>query len=295
MRFGSGPSPPASANAPISIPAGQATFALGGGAACASPCADEAGEDLGPDAWLSGSIAQANQIAGLRAFLYAGGRLGAGEAALTGDPLTRELDRYDELLSSGGSLPVYAAADEPGRRRRQPERARCDPLLPHAGRLDRRRARPAPPAGSAAYAFDSTGAGGTVRVIVVDYSSGSLSLGGAVQLQWLAAELAAAKQAGIPAIVVGGDDIAERERQTRRPTRARSRRYCSQAAPRRTCSTTPRRRTSPPRSARAATRSPCSAPARSAMCPCRTRSTSTTTWAPAVSCSSASTPRSAIR
>jgi hypothetical protein len=66
-----------------------------------------------------------------------------------------------------------------------------------------------PPAGTAAYAFNSSATGRTVRVIVLDYSSGSLSGSGGAQLSWLEAELGSAKQAGIPAIVVGGDDITD--------------------------------------------------------------------------------------
>jgi hypothetical protein len=209
MRFGGGVSPPVSDTAPVSIPAGEATFALGGGSGCAAPCADDVAQHLGPDVWLSGAITRASQIKGLRAFLYAGQRVGAGAAALGPDGFDRELSDYADVLSSaGGSFPVYAAATA----------ADVDPtaggaanfaqmLGGHAPGGSSPPGTPAPPAGTAAYAFDSPGNGGTVRVIVLDYSSDTLEVAGAAQLDWLAAQLDSASRARIPAIVIGGDDI----------------------------------------------------------------------------------------
>ena len=209
MRFGGGVSPPVSTTTPISIPSGEATFALGGGSGCAAACADDAAQHLGPDVWLSGAITRASQIKGLRAFLYAGQRVGAGAAALGPDGFDRELSDYDGVLSSaGGSFPVYAAATA----------ADVDPaaggaanfaqmLGDHAPGGSSPAGTPAPPTGSGAYSFDSSGNGGTVRVIVLDYSEDSLEGAGAAQLDWLAAQLDSASKARIPAIVVGGDDI----------------------------------------------------------------------------------------
>jgi hypothetical protein len=213
LRLGPGPAPPASTSAPIPVPQGQATFALGGGSGCDSPCADDAAQNLGPDAWLSAAINRANQISGLRAFLYAGQRdaeVGLAGSAGGADAYFRELARYNQLLSSGGSLPVYAAAaqsDVSSAVGGAPVFAQN--LGAHVPAGTTPPGPQNPPSGTAAYAFDSAGAGGTVRVIVVDYSSGSLSIGGGAQLQWLASELDSARQAGIPAIVVGADDIVD--------------------------------------------------------------------------------------
>jgi hypothetical protein len=99
MRF---PAAAASTNgatpSPVAVPAGQASFVVGGQAACVLPCADFANESLGPEVWLSHALTSANQIAtgsqgGLRAFFYTGG----GE-----EVLSRELSHYGE------ALPVYA-------------------------------------------------------------------------------------------------------------------------------------------------------------------------------------------
>ncbi len=209
-RLGGGVSPPASADAPIATPAGQATFALGGGSGCAQPCSDDAAQNLGPDAWLQGAIGRASQISGLRAFLYAGQRLGSGTAGLSADEVDRELSDYSSVLSSGGSLPVYAAADGADVSASTGGAAGFAQLLgAHVPAGTVPAGTPAPPAGTAAYAFDSAGSGGTVRVIVLDYSGGTLSANGGVQLTWLAAQLDAAKGAGIPALVVGADDITD--------------------------------------------------------------------------------------
>ncbi len=209
-RFGGGVSPPASSNAPISIPAGQATFAVGGGSGCAQACSDNAAQNLGPDAWLTGAIGRASQIGGLRAFLYAGQRLASGTNGLSADQYDRELSDYAGLLSSGGSLPVYAAADSQDVSPAAGGAAGFASLLgSHAPAGSVPPGSPAPPGGTAAYAFNSVGAGGTVRVIVLDYSAGTLSAGGGAQLNWLAAQLDSAKAAGMPAIVVGSDDITD--------------------------------------------------------------------------------------
>jgi hypothetical protein len=180
MRFGVGAtSVAADALTTIATSLGHATFAVGGEAACAAACADLAGESLGPDVSLSHALQSANQIVasspgGLRGFLYTGGRLPAGvSSSLSSDELERELKRYESLLSGGGSLPVHAASS--------------------------------PGIGGAYYSFSSTGAtGGAVTVIVLDYSTGAL---GAGQQEWLKGQLAAAKQQGVPAIVVGNASL----------------------------------------------------------------------------------------
>jgi hypothetical protein len=224
-RYGDGPAPPQSSNAPISTPAGEATFAVGGNAQCDSPCAGLANEDAGPDAWLSGAISRASQIAGVRGFLYTGARIDDSPDVRSLEPAAfqRELDRYAAVLGAGGdALPIHAAispSDIPTGGTSASFAEAMGALAP-AGSVPS--GTPPPPAGSAAYAFDSTGGGGTVRVIVLDYSQPALSGGDTEQapcpsewnapsnqLQWLCAQLHYAKQEGVAAIVMGNADITD--------------------------------------------------------------------------------------
>jgi hypothetical protein len=226
MRYGPGPEPPQSTDAQISLPAGQATFALGGNAQCASPCADLAADHLGPDAWLAASVSRANQITGLRAFLYTGGRIAAGDS---GEEFERELSDYASLLHGGGPLPVYAAIS-PTDLYGGSSTAFSAALGASAPAGAAPAGSPSPPQGTAAYAFDSGGNGGTVRVIVLDDSHGALAPGDTTepscpssweepsnQLQWLCSQLHYAAQAQVPAIVLGhqapsaGPDASELE------------------------------------------------------------------------------------
>jgi hypothetical protein len=217
MRLGSGLAAPQSTSAPISVPAGDVSFAVGGNAQCASACANFSGEQLGPEAWLSAAISRAEQITGLRAFLYTGTRV-AGDA---GGEFEHELDRYASLLQ-GGELPVYSAISssdvQSGGDPAEFEQA-LGAVAP-AGSVPL--GTPPPPAGEAAYAFESTGRSGAVRVVVLDYAASALSpedtttascpsnyAQPANQLQWLCSQLYYAKQAGVPAIVMGNKDITD--------------------------------------------------------------------------------------
>jgi hypothetical protein len=135
MRFGGGAAPQQATNAPIATPAGQASFAVAGDAQCATACTDSVNERIGPDAWLSGALGRASQIAGLQAFLYTGSPGGS-------DALAQVLPQY------GGALPVYA---------------------PSAFG-----ASSAPASATPYYSFVSSSAGVTpVTVIVLDYSAGA--------------------------------------------------------------------------------------------------------------------------
>jgi hypothetical protein len=207
LRLGPGPAPPQGAGAPIATPAGQATFALGGDAQCVAPCADFANEGLGPDAWLSGAAVRAAQIPGLHAFLYSGARVAEGAGrSLDPEAFARELVAYRHDLESAGSLPVYAAAspsDVGGEGSLSVFKAALGSDGPEVpGGIP-----PAPPTGSAAYALESsTGAGGPVRVIVLDYSSSTLPPG---ELAWLAVQLRQAAEAGVPAIVMGNANLSD--------------------------------------------------------------------------------------
>jgi hypothetical protein len=209
LRFGAGPPPPQSAGAPAATPGGQVTLAVGGNAQCAAACAGFRNENLGPDAWLSQALSRAAQIPGLRAFLYTGARVATdARAALAGeaDAFQREMAAYQADLAAAGSLPVYAAASpsdvDPGG-----GLSTFTSVLggdAPAGSVPT--GTPAPPPGTGAYALDSTGAGGTVHVIVLDYSTSRLAPG---EQGWLAAQLASAKQAKAPAIVMGNADLLD--------------------------------------------------------------------------------------
>jgi hypothetical protein len=191
----------------VPLQPGQATFAIGGGAQCAAPCANRALAGLGPDVWMSTAIGRAGQL-GAHEFLYTGPRLTSGETGTKEPPVIpygQELERYGQLLSS-----AHAAAS--------PQDLNSRPLgaglgteaaflnefagFPFAvGELERQACGATAGCEAAYYAFDVEG----VRVIVLDDSSGGDV--SAAQLQWLVAELGAAKGAGEPAIVIGNSDL----------------------------------------------------------------------------------------
>ena len=151
--------------------------------------------------------------------LYTGGRLPA-EQTLT----AREAARFAELLLAGRPglrRPVRrrhggrhrdacSAARSRGRRRRSAAGCAAPGVTP----------LPAPPRAPGArthYAFDSHGSGGTVRVIVIDNSRGSLAASDPhqnppePQLPWLTRDARTTRAAeAIPAIVVGSRDLNSR-------------------------------------------------------------------------------------
>jgi hypothetical protein len=204
LRIGGGAAPAQGNDSPIPTTPGEATFAVGGNAQCADPCADYGAVGIGPDAWLSGAVQRAAQISGLHGFLYSGARIGQNDGLpFSTDAFQREMNDYANLLRSAGSLPVYAAASssdvEPG-----------GGLSTFASTLGSAApagsappGTPPPPAGIGAYAFESPGAGGAVRVIVLDYSQSTL---GGAQTAWLAQQLQDARSASSPAIVLGNGD-----------------------------------------------------------------------------------------
>jgi hypothetical protein len=210
LRLGPGAAPPQS-TAPIATPSGEATFAVGGNAQCQGPCVNLLNEGVGPDVWLSAAVGTAAQIPGLRGFMYTGARVAeAASSRMAPEEFVRELQAYRDDLSAAGSLPVRAAIspsdldslDTPG--------TFSSVLAPFAPVGSVPSGTSPPPAGTAAYAFDSTAArpNETVRVIVLDYSSPTLAR---AQLGWLKEQLAQARAAGIPAIVMGHADVARRD------------------------------------------------------------------------------------
>ncbi len=204
LRLGSSAPPPQS-TAPIALPGNQATFAVGGNAQCQGPCVNLLNEGLGPDVWLSNAVATAGRIPGLHGFLYTGARVAQGDASgMAPEEFVRELQAYRDELGAGGSLAVRASAS-PSDLDSTGTPATFDSVLgSYAPTGSSPPGTTPPPAGTAAYAFDSPGAGGTVRVIVLDYSSPTLAHG---QLGWLAEQLAQARLAHRPAIVMGNAGV----------------------------------------------------------------------------------------
>jgi hypothetical protein len=213
-----GATPPGEGSAPIPAEAagsGQATFAIGGGAQCAAPCADLANAKIGPDVWLENALAEAH-TAGARAFIYTGPRVTTGKTAgppTLAIPYQQELDRYAQLLGAS-PIPAFAAASPTDLDLAHDEedfKAAFDgfpkPFGTAAEDSGLAEAAPAGNPDAAYYAFNSSGTP-EVRVIVLDDS-------GAVeheQLAWLEAQLAAARASGRPALVVGEADLpAEQE------------------------------------------------------------------------------------
>jgi hypothetical protein len=200
---------------PVSTDPGRATFAIGGDAQCAAPCADRANARVGPDVWLSAALGKAAQIPGVRAFLYTGPGVTAGTAnpVELQLPYVRELARYAGILGSS-PIPAYAA---PAPTDLDGAGGECTFAQDFAGfsppfgtgtpapGLHASRSGESCSAGSQAsyYAWDSTGPAGPVRVIVLD-DSGDVS---ATQRAWLSEQLGLAKNGSEPAIVVGNADL----------------------------------------------------------------------------------------
>ena len=166
--------------------AGTATFALGGNAQCAGPCADlQRHRDRPRPLAAQAAVNAPRRMPGMRAFLYTGpGRRLAAKERPRRNPDPRG------LRPRGGCL---CAALGPARRcRPSPRRRKPTSIVPaRSARLRggirrlRGAARVAVPgpgitplsqaSGSQGYySFDSGGSGGTVRVIVLDYSASAL-------------------------------------------------------------------------------------------------------------------------
>ncbi|MHB8233134.1 MAG: hypothetical protein ACYDHT_00620 [Solirubrobacteraceae bacterium] len=196
---------------PIGTEAAQVTFAIGGNAQCAAPCADRANAKIGPDVWLASALSHAH-IPGVQGFIYTGPRLVSPHA--TNGPKESvdtisygaELGRYAQILH-GGSIPGYVAAtptdlDEAGSE--VPFDSTFAPFteLP-AGQI-REQCKVAE-CQSAYYAFTAKESNGnTVRVIVLDDSAEPDQ----AQVEWLEGELREARAFKQPAIAVGNADLA---------------------------------------------------------------------------------------
>jgi hypothetical protein len=217
---GGGAPPGAASTASIPMPAGSIRLAVAGNAECDATCADLAPQALGPDRGLVAAlrtVAAMRGGSGPRALLYTGNRIktGLGET---------DAVRYAELLGSAPGLTVFPALGS----------GDAANGLGATGFATAFAGFPAPLGGGATppgistsgipgalpgpgarthYAFDSSGAGGTVRVVVIDNSLGSLAASDPqqnppeAQLPWLEAVLADAGAKGIPVIVMGNRSL----------------------------------------------------------------------------------------
>ena len=217
--------PPGETATPVALQSGTATFAVGGHAECAEPCAALADEGIAPDRNLSSALstidALSTQPNGPRMLLYTGGRETPGE----GPESPAEAGRFAQLLSGSGGLPVYpalSAGDSEGGQDESFGAAFASFDAPFGeGGAPAGVSTASIPAGTVAprpgarthYALDSTGPAGTVRVIVIDNSRGSLAASDPYQnpaepqAPWLEEMLGDAKARGIPAIVVGSREL----------------------------------------------------------------------------------------
>lgn len=220
--------------AAIETPADVASFAIGGNAQCAAPCADRAGAEIGPDRWLSSALHSAKEIHGVRAFLYTGPRLPSSRAIIGPEVAADhfsyrdELERYATILRGSG-LPVFAAStptdlDEDENEQLFHEKLGAFFPLGGPGAGLSAFSGPAsscamPHCQSAYYAFTSApegGGSGDVRVIVLDDASETGEIE-EEQRKWLEGELSAAKAEEHPAIVVGNPDLKAQIESGRHP------------------------------------------------------------------------------
>ncbi|HEY5815222.1 MAG TPA: hypothetical protein VIS95_02660, partial [Solirubrobacterales bacterium] len=221
FRYGAGAASPAAAAAqPVPMSAGPIRLAVAGNAECDSTCAELRPQALGPDRSLVAavrSVAAMRGGNGPRALLYTGNRVGTGLQPADGP-------RFAELLGAAPGLPVFPALGSSdasnGIGAGVFESAFTGfpaPLgsgAPPAGISTA--GIPAAPAGAGArthYAFDSSGLGGPVRVVVIDNSLGSLAASDPhqnpveQQLPWLEAVLVDARAEGIPVVVMGNRSL----------------------------------------------------------------------------------------
>lgn len=216
---------PGLASEPVALAAGVARFAVAGHAQCESACADLAGQGIAPDRMLTSALSRARELsarpAGPRFFVNTGGRTRPAAGAVHAPAEAR---RYAELLAGAPGLGVFSAvSDGEARGGISAFRAALASAPAPAGET-------APPEGvvpsaipSAVapgpgarthYALDSTGPEGTLRVVVIDNSLGSLAASdphqnpAEPQLPWLRAALEDARTRRIAVVVVGSRDLS---------------------------------------------------------------------------------------
>ncbi|MEI6447024.1 MAG: hypothetical protein WCO96_03975 [Actinomycetes bacterium] len=225
------PAVPKSAVAvPVQMPGGVVRIAVGGHPQCESSCAYLSNQEIAPDRMLSGALDLAGSLAaqdhGPLAFVSTGSRIRPG-SGFEGD--ASEEARHAQLLAPRSGLPVFSAAalgDVSGGSLasfRQAFKAASSPMgsSDPGSTIDRVGVRSLGPLGSGArthYAFDARGSDGSVRVVVIDNSAGSLAASDPYQNpaepqeQWLVNVLDDAAAQRVPAIVIGSRDLNSRAR-----------------------------------------------------------------------------------
>jgi hypothetical protein len=215
--------PPAAGQRPIPMGGGVVRFAVGGHAQCEEPCAALSQSGLGPDTSLTTALQKVRglsaQPGGPRMFLYTGARVKlAGNQAMP----QAEADRYASLLAGQPGLPVYAAVDatDAGGGKVDAYRAAFGGFngpfgdTPTPPGMTSVAAGPAGGSARTHYAFDTSGPEGTVRVVVIDNSAGSLAASDPyqnppeAQKPWLVGVLQDAKARGIASVVMGSRDLS---------------------------------------------------------------------------------------
>jgi hypothetical protein len=216
-----GIAPPGVGTSQVSSSQSEATFAIGGNAQCAAPCAGRANARIGPDVWLSAALEHAGKIPGVRAFFYTGPRVTTGATAgpaTQAIPYARELNRYAQLLGAS-PIPAFAAVspweldiahdeelfEEQFSGFSEPfgTAPALAHLAPAGGPSERASCAATQGCQAGYYALSSSGPAGSVRVIVLDDSAEVDT----TQQAWLVGQLEEAKHATEPAIVVGNADL----------------------------------------------------------------------------------------
>ncbi len=180
-------------------------FAVGGGSQCAAICGEDAHARIGPDRWLENALTAASKDSEVHDFLYTGPRVTNGAAVhATTIPYNLEFKGYAEVLAHnpkptrtriaasgtdhehGGSVCSF---DESG-------------VSSYLGEVEM-----SEPACGAYYAYTEVESAPPPGVEVIVLDDGEEI--GSVQRAWLENELAHARAASRPALVIGNGNLKE--------------------------------------------------------------------------------------
>lgn len=206
----------------VEQPTSGVNFVVGGHSVCEQvSCWQSAVGGTGPDRLLDASLALAAKLRspasnGSRFMLYTGGRAAPGSDVDEGDILS-----LGTRLASRPELPVFPAVSKQDTVASSATvQTAWSPLQQPAGNAVSSSGitpRGTGSGGRTHYSFDSQGASGRLRVIVIDNSKGSLAASDphqnpavASQRDWLRDELRDARVAGLPAVVMGSRDLNHR-------------------------------------------------------------------------------------
>ncbi|HEX8715163.1 MAG TPA: hypothetical protein VF706_06295, partial [Solirubrobacteraceae bacterium] len=197
-------------DADVPLAAGDVTLAFGGHAECVNPCASRSRAGVGPQVWLGAALALTRQIK--VPFVYTGPSI--SKAEVEGHersvplPFAQELERNASILAPiGGQQPAYVVPTAQDRGAR-PESEGTESLFQSIFKEELGGAGECASEVSCSYYVvpQSATVSPGVRTIVLDDGSEV----GPAQMGWLEGQLAGAKAAGQPAIVVGEADLNAR-------------------------------------------------------------------------------------